>query len=80
MRKKTESTRDLFLKEIEGFLARTGMPAARLGRLAVNDTKFVFHLKDGADVRTGTMDRVRNFMANFEGTNSGKNEFARMAG
>jgi len=80
MRQKFESTHDTFLREVETFLGETGMPPSRFGKLAVNDAKFVTSLRGGADVRTGTMDRVRKFMRDFEGNGHGGGVDLRAAG
>lgn len=59
------SIRDALLHEIDAFLARTGMEPSRLGKDAVNDPAFVHRLRAGADVRTRTVDRIREFMAAY---------------
>jgi len=50
-------------REIEGFLRRTGMPATKFGRLAVNDPRFVLDLRNGREPRSHTKARVIDFIA-----------------
>ncbi|MEO5938474.1 MAG: hypothetical protein ABIQ43_05635 [Sphingomonas sp.] len=50
-------------REIEGFLRRTGMPATKFGRLAVNDPRFVLDLRMGREPRPHTTARVIDFIA-----------------
>ena len=38
-------------REVERFLRRTGMPATKFGRLAVNDPRFVIGLRNGREPR-----------------------------
>lgn len=57
------SLRDQLLADIEAFLTRTGMDPSRFGRDAMNDPAFVPRLRDGADVRARTVDRIRKFMS-----------------
>lgn len=49
-------------RRIEQFLERTGMPAARLGRLALNDSRFVSDLRKGREVSESTATRVRAWL------------------
>lgn len=56
------SIRDELLRDIERYLDRTGMDHTRLGKLALNDPAFVSRLRAGADVRTRTVERIRNFI------------------
>ena len=53
-------------REVEKFLRRTGMPATRFGRLAVNDPRFVLDLRNGREPRPGTERRVIAFIATQE--------------
>ena len=55
-----------FLHEVEDFLARHNMTGARLGKLALNDTRFVDRLRDGASPRLVSADRIREFMRNYK--------------
>lgn len=49
-------------REIEKFLQRTGMPATKFGRLAVNDPRFVLDLRNGREPRPATAARVIGFI------------------
>lgn len=50
------------LRRIEIYLKRSGMPAARFGREAVRDPRFVADLRRGREPRTRTIERVRAFI------------------
>lgn len=50
-------------REVEKFLRRTGMPATKFGRLAVNDPRFVLDLRMGREPRSHTAARVISFIA-----------------
>lgn len=50
-------------REVEKFLRRTGMPATKFGRLAVNDPRFVLDLRLGREPRSRTAARVIAFIA-----------------
>lgn len=49
--------------EIEAFLRRTRMPAARFGRLAAGDPRLVYDLRLGRVPRPETEARLRAFLA-----------------
>ena len=48
----------LLNRRVERFLRRSGMSAARFGRSAVRDPRFVFDLRRGREVRPLTERRV----------------------
>lgn len=50
------------LREIEIFLRSSGVPAARFGRNAVNDPRFVFDLRRGREPRPQTVARVVDYL------------------
>lgn len=50
------------LREIEKFLRDSNTPAARFGRDAVRDPRFVFDLRNGREPRARTVERVRAFL------------------
>ena len=50
------------LHRIERYLRETGTPAARFGREAVRDPRFVFDLRLGREPRVETEQRVRAFL------------------
>jgi hypothetical protein len=60
------STHEQFLSEIEDFLTGESMRPTTFGLKAVNDAKFVTNLRNGADVTTRTMDRVRAFIRDHQ--------------
>ncbi|MES2445001.1 MAG: hypothetical protein V4574_19420 [Pseudomonadota bacterium] len=55
------------LPKIQKFLRRTGMPATRFGRLAVNDPRLVGDLRNGRELRAGTVARIEAFLADRSG-------------
>lgn len=54
------------LREVEKFLKSSNMPAARFGREAVKDPRFVFDLRNGREPRPRTVERVRAFLEAFQ--------------
>jgi 2,4-dienoyl-CoA reductase-like NADH-dependent reductase (Old Yellow Enzyme family) len=50
------------LRRIERYLRETDTPAARFGREAVRDPRFVFDLRLGREPRPVTEQRVRAFL------------------
>ena len=50
------------LRDIEIFLRDSEIPAARFGRLAMGDPRFVFDLRRGREPRRRTVERVRAFL------------------
>ena len=52
----------MLIRKIEVFLRRTGMSAARFGRLAARDPRFVYDLRDGREPRARTERRIEHFM------------------
>ena len=49
-------------RRIEHFLRQSGMAAARFGRDAVRDPRFVFDLRRGREPRPTTVRRVRAYL------------------
>jgi 2,4-dienoyl-CoA reductase-like NADH-dependent reductase (Old Yellow Enzyme family) len=49
-------------RRIEHFLSRSGMAAARFGRNAVRDPRFVFDLRRGRELRPPTARRVAAYL------------------
>ena len=52
----------MLIREIEGFLRKTGMPWTKFGRLAAHDPRFVGDLRNGRTPRAETVERVEHFM------------------
>jgi hypothetical protein len=50
------------LREVEKFLKISNIPAARFGREAMGDPRFVFDLRRGREPRPRTVERVRAFL------------------
>lgn len=50
------------LREVEKYLKLSNMPAARFGREAMKDPRFVFDLRNGREPRQRTVERVRAFL------------------
>ena len=57
--------RDQVAEEIEAFLIKTGMPAATFGRNALADPAFVFDMREGRDMKSSTIDKLREYMADY---------------
>jgi hypothetical protein len=56
-------TSDRILGEIRDYCRSTQTAESTFGRLAVNDGKLVSRLRDGAWITTGTLDKVRAYLA-----------------
>ena len=56
------STIQEVIKEIDAFLADTGMAETYFGALAVKNPNLVSRLKAGSDMNSRTIDRVREFI------------------
>jgi hypothetical protein len=50
------------LREVEKFLRANNTPAARFGREAMGDPRFVFDLRRGREPRPSTVQRVKAFL------------------
>lgn len=72
------STSEKLQKEIASFLAKHGMTQGEFGERAVGDKAFVTHLKRGRQNRADTIDRVRQFMAEYKAA-GGKSRPSRVA-
>jgi hypothetical protein len=46
------------LREVENYLKISNIPAARFGRDAMGDPRFVFDLRNGREPRPRTVDRI----------------------
>lgn len=53
----------MVLPKIQRFLRRSGMPATKFGRLAVNDPRLVRDLRNGREPRARTVARIEAFLA-----------------
>src|SRR5579863_7232314 len=56
-------TSDQILGEIRDYCRATQTAESTFGRLVVNDGKLVSRLRDGARITTGTLDKVRAYLA-----------------
>jgi len=59
----TTTLREQLLHEIDDFLKLTGMDPTSFGEKVLNDRAFVHRLREGSDVRTRTVDRIRTYIA-----------------
>ena len=50
------------LRDVEKYLKISNTPAARFGREAMGDPRFVFDLRKGREPRTRTIERIRAFL------------------
>jgi hypothetical protein len=57
----------MVLPKIQKFLRRSGMPATKFGRLAVNDPRLVRDLRNGREPRARTVARIEAFLATQAG-------------
>ena len=55
--------REIFLAEVETYLARSGMGPSEFGFQTMGDPSFVPTLRAGRDPKSSTIDRVRKWMA-----------------
>ena len=62
----------MLIREIEGFLRKTGMPSTKFGRLAAHDPRFVGDLRNGRTPRADTAERVEHFMNIYLGGNDAR--------
>src|SRR6185295_491980 len=60
---KAPATAEQILGEIREFCRETQTAESTFGRLVVNDGKLVSRLRDGARITTGTLDKVRAYLA-----------------
>jgi hypothetical protein len=60
------STKETLLSEINAFLARHSMRAADFGKFALNDTGFVYRLRQDLDPKASTVDRCRSYMVRYD--------------
>ena len=54
-----------FLQHIEDFLIETGLSPTMFGIQAIGDSKFVFSLRKGREVREALRGKVIDFIANY---------------
>ncbi len=59
------SLRAEFLAEVEAFLVEADMEPSAFGRDALKDPNFVFDLRDDRSPNLRTIERVRDFMAQW---------------
>ena len=55
----------MLIRKIEKFLATTGMPVTKFGRLAAQDPRLVGDLRNGREPRAAMVQRVEHFMNEF---------------
>src|SRR5689334_15673728 len=60
---KSPPTAEQILGEIRDYCRQTQTAESTFGRLVVNDGKLVSRLRDGARITTGTLDKVRAYLA-----------------
>lgn len=54
---------DSIIREVEGFIAKTGMAESTLGRKALNDGKAIARLREGKRMWPETIEKLRAFIA-----------------
>src|SRR5437660_4038618 len=60
------ATAEQILGEIRDYCRETRTAESTFGRLVVNDGKLVSRLRDGARITTGTLDKVRAYLAEHQ--------------
>lgn len=60
------------LSEISNFCRNAGLAESTFGRAAINDGKLVSRLRNGGRITTDTLDRIRQFMNNYQGRSRGR--------
>lgn len=55
----------MLMRKIERFLARTGMPVTKFGRLAAHDPRLIGDLRNGREPRRSLSSRIEHFMTNY---------------
>lgn len=58
-----ENPAKTLLTEVERFLDLTGTPPTTFGLQAMKDPMFVWHLRQGREPRFGTIQKVKEFIA-----------------
>lgn len=57
--------KNVFRENIELFLKKTHIPTYKIGRLALNDPKFVTNVRNGREFREATQEKVIKFMREY---------------
>src|SRR5262245_42305840 len=68
------TTSDQILNEIRDYCRATQTAESTFGRLVVNDGKLVSRLRDGARITTGTLDKVRAYLAEHHPAQTARDE------
>jgi len=55
----------MLIWKVERFLAATGMPVTKFGRLAASDPRLVGDLRNGREPRTALRTRLEHFMNEY---------------
>ena len=55
----------MLMRKIERFLARTGMPVTKFGRLAARDPRLIGDLRNGREPRSSLSSRIEQFMNTY---------------
>src|SRR5215218_5854118 len=63
---KAAPTAEQILGEIRDYCRQTQTAESTFGRLVVNDGKLVSRLRDGARITTGTLDKVRAYLSEYQ--------------
>ncbi|MDA0780650.1 MAG: hypothetical protein PQ612_05910 [Rickettsiales bacterium] len=61
--KKFIEIEQILLKEIHVFLTESKMTPSAFGGQACNDPKIVMRLKEGRELRSGTINKIRKYIA-----------------
>ena len=55
----------MLIRKIDRFLARTGMPVTKFGRLAAPDPRLIGDLRNGREPRPSLSSRIEHFMNTY---------------
>ena len=58
----SQTTVKIFRREIDDYIDASGLPATDFGKHAMSDPNFVFLMRQGRDIKTATLDKVRRWM------------------
>ena len=65
---------EVFLAQVEAFLARTGITPTAFGKLVLNDPSLVFDLRNGRRPSIDVCDKIMKYMAKNDRTFSLQDE------
>ena len=58
----TATTAEVFRREIDTYIEQSGLTPTDFGKHSMSNGNFVFLVRSGSDILTGTLDKVRRWM------------------